>query len=116
MTAMTAFSDARRTDYSDPADTPQTYPDWYVRTTTYPNGTAITSSRFGFNFREVYAGTSTYCAARWGWASNENAGTGAPGSHDSCGGAGGYGGGYGSTWMSSSKNSWQPAVVYVWVR
>ncbi|KVP75197.1 hypothetical protein WJ96_05420 [Burkholderia ubonensis] len=118
-TPRVAFSDAQRVSYTDDAGVPQVYPNWFIRGTTYPNGQAITSSRFGFNFMEFPPGSAIgACGARWGWSSNENpypAGQTA-GTHDSCGGLGAYGGQYGSTFMSSNKSAWQPATLYLWAK
>lgn len=116
-TPRVAFSDAQRVSYTDDAGVPQVYPDWFIRATTYPNSQAIMSSRFAFNFMEFPAGSSIgACGARWGWASNENPSGSNQGTHDSCGGLGAYGGQYGSTFMNSSKNAWQPATLYLWAK
>ncbi|KWA84131.1 hypothetical protein WL29_22470 [Burkholderia ubonensis] len=116
-TPRVAFSDAQRISYTDDAGVPQVYPDWFIRTTTYPNSQAIMSSRFAVNFMEYPAGSSIgACGARWGWASNENPSGSNPGTHDSCGGLGAYGGQYGSTFMNSSKSAWQPATLYLWAK
>jgi hypothetical protein len=93
-----------------------TRPDWFIHATTYPNGTAITSARFDFNFMEYYLSTGV-CGARWGWAANENGPDSATaGSHDSCGGLGAYGTNYGSVHMNSNKSAWQPAVLLLYIK
>lgn len=116
-TAFAALS-AAPTIYTDGDNS--TTPDWFVKTTTYPYGSQIYSARFDFNFGEVYAAsgdTSTiYCGARWGWAANENPNNSANGSHDACGGLGGYGAGYGSMWMNNDKGAWQPFTLYLYIK
>jgi hypothetical protein len=110
--ALGAF-DMAPTDYSD--DVNSTRPNWFITTLTYPNGTAISGARFGFNFRERYLG-GTNCSARWGWSANENPSGSAAGSHDSCGGLGAYGAGYGGSLMNNSTSVWQPATLYLYVK
>ncbi len=116
VTATSAFAafQMATTDYSD--DTNATRPNWFINTNSYPNGNGITGARFGFNFRQLSGGV-TFCAARWGWTSNQDAvGAGGFGSSDSCGGLGGYGNMYGGTFMNNSKNSWQPAILLLYVK
>src|SRR5690606_25789591 len=48
MTAHAAFSNSNRLVYQDGFGSPQRYPDWFIRTTAYPAGQAITTSRLGF--------------------------------------------------------------------
>jgi hypothetical protein len=119
-TPLVAFSNANRTLYSDANGVPQVAPDWFVHATTYPSGTVITQSRFGFNFMEtvdVVAGTDLPCGARWGWSSNENpASNPLNGSNDVCGGLGGYGSHYGQSWMNNNPGAWQPATLYLWAK
>ena len=115
ITAASAFAafQIAPTDFSD--DTNATRPNWFINTNSYPNGNAITGARLGFNFRQRASGT-TYCAARWGWTANQDSTGSSLGTSDSCGGLGGYGTQYGGTFMSSSKNIWQPATVLLYVK
>ncbi|MEX3983830.1 fibrinogen-like YCDxxxxGGGW domain-containing protein [Paraburkholderia sp. EG287A] len=117
-TPLAAFSNSTRATYSDDAGVPGTAVNWFLRTSTYPNGNTITAARFGFNFGEIWPAdpTNIRCGARWGWAANQDAAGAAPGSHDSCGGLGAYGVAYGSGWMNNNKNAWQPAALYLWAR
>ncbi len=119
-TPLVAFSNANRTLYEDANGVPQIDPDWFIHATTYPAGTVITQSRFGFNFMEtvdVVAGTDLPCGARWGWSSNENpASSPLNGSNDACGGLGGYGSHYGQSWMNNNPGAWQPATLYLWAK
>jgi hypothetical protein len=100
-------------DYSD--DTNATRPNWFIRTSNYPNGAAITGARFGFNIRQRYL-DSNFCAVRWGWTANQDSTGASVGSSDSCGGLGAYGVQHGSNFMSNSKNIWQPATLYLYVK
>lgn len=111
-----AFQAVNLKKYSD--DCNSNRPNWFINATTYPNGTAILSSRFEFNHGQVVpADTNTIiCGARWGWTANENACGLAPGSHDACGGLGGYGTNYGLSWMSNNKGAWQPGIIMLYVR
>ncbi|WP_432263148.1 fibrinogen-like YCDxxxxGGGW domain-containing protein [Cupriavidus sp. TMH.W2] len=111
-TPQVAFSDSARTSYADPYGFPGTVVNWFIRTTTYPNGQAITAARFGFNFTE-----NLMCGARWGWAANQDLqGSGNDATHDSCGGLGAYGSQYGMGGMNYNKGAWQPATLYLWAR
>lgn len=116
-----AFGDAQRKEYSDGIGYAGTtsYPNWFIRETKYPNGEPILTSRFEFNFREsgvvINSGEFSACSVRWGWASNQDRSS-SLGTHDSCGGLGAYGVRYGSRWMNSDKNIWQPATLYLWAR
>ncbi|WP_080416053.1 Ig domain-containing protein [Burkholderia ubonensis] len=114
-TAQTAFSNAKTVTYGDGVGVPSTYPNWFVRTTTYPDGTAINQSRFGFNILELYPAGPWGCGVRWGWASNQDA-QASPGSDDACGGLGGYGIQYGLSYMNNNKGAWQPATLYLWAK
>jgi hypothetical protein len=122
MTALTAFSDANRTTYADPIHTwNPSMPNWSIYATTYPSGEALTAARFGFNFGEIWTWsnpTSVRCAARWGWAGNQDGSEASPGvqsgSFDACGGLGGWGNAYGLSFMNNSKGAWQPATYYLW--
>lgn len=117
-TGLLAFSDAARAKYSDPVGTwAPSAPQWFIHTYYYPNGAKITSSRFGFNFAEVSGSTGgLICAVRWGWSADEGDQSAPPGSHDSCGGLGGYGSRYGTGTMANNKGAWQPATLYLWGR
>ena len=110
--ALAAFM-ATPSDFLD--DVNATRPNWFIRTSNYPNGAAITGSRFGFNIRQRYT-NSNFCAARWGWTANQDAAGVSVGSSDSCGGLGAYGVQYGSSFMSGSKNIWQPATLFLYVK
>jgi hypothetical protein len=117
-TGLVAFSDAARMEYADPVGTwAPSAPQWFIHTYYYPTGAKITSARFGFNFAEMI-GNPRYaiCAARWGWSSDEGSAASVPGSHDSCGGLGGYGSRYGTDTMANNKGAWQPATLYLWGR
>jgi Fibrinogen beta and gamma chains, C-terminal globular domain len=100
-------------DFSDDAN--QLRPNWNIKSTTYPNGVPITGARFGLNIRQMVI-NSNYCAVRWGWTANQDVAGYAPGSSDSCGGLGAYGTQYGSSYMSHSKSSWQPATLLLYVK
>jgi hypothetical protein len=119
---MTAFSATNTTLYADAIGTwYPSAPNWGVHATTFPDGEALTAARFGFNFGEIWTNTAPgviRCAARWGWAGNQDtsSGTGSAdqhGSYDACGGLGGYGSTYGGSWMANSMNSWQTATYYL---
>jgi hypothetical protein len=97
-------------------DCNSTRPNWYIRSNTYPDGEALTSARFGFNFLESSSTYPDFCGARWGWAENQDACGAAPGSDDACGGLGGMGSQYGSLYMNSTVNSLQPATLYLYAR
>lgn len=116
MTAYARFGDARVQRYSDTAGTwAPSAPNWFVRSTVYPSGLQLRTARFGMNFVEVYLPTNTVeCGVRWGWAGNENLENDSAGSHDACGGLGGYGTHYGAGHMNSNKGAWQPATLYLW--
>jgi hypothetical protein len=113
-TAFGAFATAA--SYSDDINSQR--PNWFVSTTTYPNGMAISSARFGFNIRETpnLNSSNYYCAVRWGWVANENPSTVDIGTHDACGGLGAYGTQYGSSYMSGSKSTWQPVTVLLYIK
>lgn len=113
-TATSAFAafQVTPTDYTD--DTNVNRPNWFVNTSTYPNGNAITGARFGFNFRQKPS--TIYCAARWGWTANQDPTGTSAGSADSCGGLGAYGTQYGGTYMNNSKNIWQAATLLLYVK
>jgi len=117
-TPLTAFSNANVALYSDDFGVPGVAMDWYVRTSTYPNGNPITASRLGFNIAEHRPSNSLVsCGVRWGWVANQDPqGYSPTGTHDSCGGLGGYGDGYGGTFMSNNKGAWQPATLYLWAK
>lgn len=116
-TPLAAFSNAQRADYSDDAGEEPLYPDWFIHTTTFPNGQDITTSRFGFNFMEINIRNKvSACGARWGWAANQDLQGNSIGSHDACGGMGAYGAMYGGNYMNNDKNVWQPATLYLWAR
>ena len=114
-TAQSAFSNAKTLTYTDGAGVPTTYPNWYVRTTTYPNGTALDQARFGFNIVEYNSGGPWTCGVRWGWSGNQDGNT-TPGSADACGGLGGYGSQYGASFMNNNKGAWNPATLYLWAK
>lgn len=99
--------------YSD--DCNSLKPNWFIYATHYPNASAITSSRFDFNYMQNYNGTPVM-GARWGWTTNENGCGSAQGSHDAGGGLGVYGPNYGGTWMNNNKGVWQPATLYLYIR
>ena len=109
--ALAAFR-ATPLQYTDGPGTPLATPNWFIRTSTYPDGSTLDQARLGFNFVE-YRNGNVDCAVRWGWTMNQDANT-APGSDDFCGGLGAYGIAYGSTYMNSSKNTGQPATIYLW--
>lgn len=119
VTGLIAFGDAKRRDFSDSGDVfVPSMPNWFVRADAYPNGSRITAARFGFNFAEIHSteGNPT-CAARWGWAANQDPiGYYATGTHDACGGLGGWGSSYGSSFMANNKGAWNPATLYLWGR
>lgn len=118
-TPLAAFSNANTARYSDANGVPMKYPNWFVRTTTYPDGETLTQARFGFNFGEAYGSPAAiYCGARWGWSANQDVDpqNTVGGSNDSCGGLGAYGLQYGSTYMNQNKNAWQPATLYLWAK
>ncbi len=103
------------TEYAD--DCNANKPNWFIHATTYPSSQAICSARFDFNFLERYNLTpSYYCGSRWGWAANENGCGAGLGSHDVCGGLGGFGSSYGSGFMNSDKNIWQYGTLYLYAR
>ena len=117
MTPLVAFGAANVKHYHDDVGSPGTvaYPNWFIRSQTYPNGAVITTARFGFNVMLGYVSlTDNRCGARWGWAANQDV-TGSiyVGSHDVCGGLGAYGSMYGTAWMRD-KNGLQPATLYLW--
>ncbi|WP_431798066.1 fibrinogen-like YCDxxxxGGGW domain-containing protein (plasmid) [Cupriavidus metallidurans] len=117
LTPLVAFSDAKRTNYSDPYGVPGTAANWFVNTSIYPDGQAITAARFAVNFMEVYPSTGTLmCGARWGWAANQDPFGGQDASHDACGGLGAWGYRYGGPSMNNNKGAWQPATLYLWAR
>ncbi|WP_425953232.1 hypothetical protein [Ralstonia pseudosolanacearum] len=113
-----AFSNATLTNYTDTAGVPGNFVNWFVHTSTYPNGNTITAARFGVNFMErpLGAPSTPACGARWGWAANQDAAGPNDGTHDSCGGLGAWGTQYGSAFMNNNKGAWQPATVYLWAR
>jgi hypothetical protein len=117
MTAQAAFSNTHLTKFSDPVNVYfPSAPNWFVHTTTYPTGAPLSSARFGFNFSETWTAgdpTGVRCAARWGWAGNQDTTT-SDGSHDVCGGLGGWGVAYGSEFMNNNKGAWNPATLYLW--
>lgn len=114
VTATSAFAAFQTpADFTDDANA--TRPNWFINTSSYPNGNALTSARFGFNIRQMVGGAA-YCAARWGWTGNQDAPGGSLGSADSCGGLGAYGTQYGSSYMSNSKNTWQPSYLLLFIK
>lgn len=113
-TPLAAFSNGARAMYTDPDGTGAST-SWYIRTSTYPNGSPITVARFGMNIAETTDGTTIACAARWGWVANQDT-SGYVGSFDVCGGLGAYGIAYGGTFMNNSKGAWQPATLYLWAK
>ncbi|MDN8078513.1 putative Ig domain-containing protein [Burkholderia multivorans] len=113
-TPLSAFSNAARAMYSDP-DGSGASTTWYVRTSTYPNGSPITVARFGMNIAETTDGSTIACAARWGWVANQDQ-SGYVGSFDVCGGLGAYGISYGGSFMNNNKGAWQPATLYLWAK
>ncbi|WP_160172189.1 fibrinogen-like YCDxxxxGGGW domain-containing protein [Cupriavidus metallidurans] len=116
-TPMVAFSDALRTNYSDPYGVPGNWLNWSVYATSYPDGQVITSARFAFNFMEVVpASGALHCGARWGWSANQDPPGAADGSHDACGGLGAWGSRYGASQMNNNPNAWQPATLFLWAR
>ncbi|MGB7399038.1 fibrinogen-like YCDxxxxGGGW domain-containing protein [Castellaniella sp.] len=120
MTGLTAFSDARRTDYMDMGGVwAPSAPSWFIHATTYPNGGQIVSARFGFNFREIGQPPTMNqfsCGARWGWAANNDTSPDLAGTADACGGLGAWGSQYGREYMNNNKGAWQPATLYLWGR
>ncbi|KVP39664.1 hypothetical protein WJ87_05635 [Burkholderia ubonensis] len=114
-TPQVAFNDANRSWATTPNGTSAST-NWFIHTSAYPNGQALTMARFGVNIVESYDGIAPNCAVRWGWVTNQDLGTSYVGSADSCGGLGAYGGAYGSTFMNSNKNAWQPATLYLWAK
>ncbi|WP_126223426.1 fibrinogen-like YCDxxxxGGGW domain-containing protein [Burkholderia ambifaria] len=117
-TPLVAFSNANMTYYTDPLSSSPVSTNWFIYTSTYPNGNPLTQARLGFNFMEKPSSGGNSCGARWGWAGNQdtvaypqNAGTA-----DSCGGLGAWGLGYGSSFMNNNKNAWQPATLFLWAR
>jgi hypothetical protein len=110
-----AFSDSTRTMRQDPNGTSATT-DWFIHTSAYPNGQALTVAIFGVNFQELYSANAFACGARWGWAANQDSGSSFVGTFDACGGLGAYGDAYGSSGMNGTKNAWQPATLYLWAK
>lgn len=116
--AVVSFSNSRTQGFRD-ADgvLVPSLPNWFVRSSAYPDGLVIGAARFGFNFTEnPGAPTAPHiCGARWGWAANQ-IGDHAAGTHDACGGLAGWGWQYGSPHMNNNKGAWDPATLYLWGR
>lgn len=112
-TAFLAF--ASPTVYSDDINT--TRPNWFINSSTYPNGVALTGARFGFNIAQSPTSSlsNVYCGVRWGWTANQDNSGVSIGTSDSCGGLGAYGTQYGGSFMSN-KHVWQMAYLMLYIR